>query len=123
LPTRACPTCVDFHLRPRDVFASARENGTIVTAGPGVTVSKYAGQTGAYQVVFPQNVTNCVAIANIGESIGNGTPGGEATSRTNGHAVPSFAQHGRCDHAQQQRLARRPSVQHRGGPLSGHKST
>ena len=71
------------------LFAAARANGAPLSVSPGASVSKYAGQTGAYKVTFTRDVTNCVAVANIGESTGNTTPGGEANSRTLGHAVPS----------------------------------
>ena len=72
-------------------FASARADGTLLSGSGGVSVTKYAGQTGAYQVVLPANVTSCVAVANVGESTGNGMPAGQATSRTNGHAAPEIA--------------------------------
>jgi hypothetical protein len=71
------------------LFASVRQNGTILHSSPGVTVGTYGGP-GEYFATFPQDVTDCVAIGSIGETSSNGIAPGEITTRTDGNAAPEY---------------------------------
>jgi hypothetical protein len=78
------------------LFASVRENGTILEQSGGVSVIRFGNSTGgtakgAYGVQFPGDVTHCVPVASIGEGTGNTLPAGQATARTDGHANGSPA--------------------------------
>jgi hypothetical protein len=70
------------------LFVSARQTAAIVRSSPGVTVSRFSG-VGDYDVHFPQDVSNCVPTATLGEDTANVLDQGQVATRLNGSLDPT----------------------------------
>jgi Collagen triple helix repeat (20 copies) len=68
------------------LFVSTLETGAIVNSSGGVTVDD--NSPGAYIVTFPQDVSECVPTANLGNTSGNVLPAGSVSARADGAIQP-----------------------------------